>query len=89
MSENLRLWRDGESVLLDHVGMAPTRRLASGTVVALDGPRRIARPVVCAEIVWENSEDGRVTTRCAAPMVHLADDGWTAICGHGRSWRDS
>jgi hypothetical protein len=83
------LWRDGESVLLDDVGMAPTRRLASGTVVVLDGPRRIARPVVCAEIVWENSEDGRVTTRCAAPMVHLADDGWAAICGHGRSWQDS
>ena len=84
----MRLWRDGKSVLMDDVREAEVRTLASGTIVALD-ERNIARPVVCAEIVMVNSEDGPVDDRCAAPLLTI--DPFSCANGHAqpRSWIDA
>jgi len=82
----LTLW-DNVGVLVDHIGAAPVRTLANGLPVVIDvAARNIARPILCGEIVEDSIEGDVFTTRCAARITHLDEDGpgWACDHGHGR-----
>ena len=50
-------------------------------------------PVVCSELVWINTEDGRIDGRCGQDVAangmtceaHTPEVGWDATCEHGMS----
>lgn len=83
-------WETG--VLADHVGAATEagiliHRSPKGWAHATGPKGGAAVPVLCGEIIWINTEDGRIDGRCGLPVRHgeFACPGhWEAIISRPR-----
>lgn len=82
-------------VLSEHIGLADRygveiRELASGRQVAVvDG---YAVPIVCSEVIWIRTEDGKIDGRCGQPVArgdHFCCEGHDYVeVEAGRSFED-
>jgi hypothetical protein len=70
-------WREG--ILAEHV-------------IDAEQVHALGVPVLCGEIVWIQTEDGRMDGRCGGPVTgpdgwtcesHTPEEGWDAECEHG------
>jgi hypothetical protein len=66
-------WREG--VLTDHLYLAEQRGLVlhearngAAWIRPPEGGRAVR--VVCSELVWIDTEDGRIDGRCGRPVIH-------------------
>ena len=78
-----------EGVISEHLRGLEVRTLAGGRIVALvpEGKRVRAWPVLCSELIWINTEDGRMDGRCGC---YVSESGY-ACEGHAQerqSWND-
>lgn len=67
-------WKRG--ILLDHLHLAKEHGLRVTTVAAgttwISEGTRVAVPLVCGELIWIDTEDGRIDGRCGLRLNHFA-----------------